>query len=165
MVRLLLPTVIYDLGLCAPCTVSHSFGKSLLYYTAWENKLIPRRLKNQRECLIQTVCACAHPLGNLETTVHASVLHNRTLEHQMAVSCRQEAAFNQVVSYALGYLVGKPGIAEWCWRMNKWRQYGMFIMAGLIPAASTDICWQPIIFCRPVAIMFWRGLRRCLMCM
>ena len=81
MVRLLLPTVMYDLGLCAPCTVSHSFGKSLLYYTAWENKLIPWCSKNRRECLVHTVCACVHPMQNLETTVHVSVLHNHTLEH------------------------------------------------------------------------------------
>ena len=36
MVRLLLPTVMYDLGLCTPCTVSHPFGKSDLTDIRWQ---------------------------------------------------------------------------------------------------------------------------------
>ena len=40
--------------------------------------LIPRRLKNQREQLVHTVCACATLqvfLGNLETCVKSTALH------------------------------------------------------------------------------------------
>ena len=40
--------------------------------------LVPRRLKNRRECLVHTVCTCAAPqvfLGNLETSVKSTLLH------------------------------------------------------------------------------------------